>query len=299
MKKILIALCAMFCLSVNAQNDIETEKHEVAVEDSTETVAATPQANSAKAGYVAIDEIISKLAVLTKNGEAVTDDSEKERYAPLKGRSKFTRRNYIYQTLDVSPHVSTDNDPNLPAQTSNGKDVDTKQLESPTGFGMNFGYSLIFVPGHVEGDKLLLNKMGFAYSIGASTSFSKQDKYGTTCNFLLKLGIEAGNGHALGFGFDFLGGYGKSAGDSYQLEYQDYEEDDLAEPYTKWCWQYGSQVWMRTNLIKTVLANTEILIFAKFIVSVDPTNDETMIKGYDYFWKDETWSFGVTFRYRF
>lgn len=68
----------MFCLSVNAQNDVETEKHEVAVEDSTETVAATPQTNSANAGYVAIDEIISKLSVLAKSKEAETDDPEKK-----------------------------------------------------------------------------------------------------------------------------------------------------------------------------------------------------------------------------
>ena len=299
MKKLLfIALCAMFCLGSAAQNEIENEEYAAEAVDSTATEAATPQDNPANAGYAAINEVISRLESLTKGGE-IEDESEKERYVPIKGRNKFTQRNYVYQTLDVSPHVSTDNDPNLPAQTSNGKDVDSKQLESPTGFGLNFGYSLIFVPGHVEGDKLKLNKMGFAYSIGASTSFSKQEKYGTTCSFLLKLGAEAGNGHALGFGFDLLGGYGKSNGDSYQLEYQDYEEDDLAEPYTKWCWQYGSQVWMRTNLIKTALSNTEILVFAKFVRSVDPTNDESMIKGYDYFWKDETWSFGVTFRYRF
>ncbi|MBQ9271604.1 MAG: hypothetical protein IJ218_05010 [Alphaproteobacteria bacterium] len=317
-KLLLIALCAMFCLCLaNAQNELPVTENEVLgtnsdIDEGSEVSSpASPVSHEQR--RVSADEnvnaqlntvgtMLSSLGSKTMNGahdEQQLRTPDMKRYAPIQGKGKFFRRNFIYQTLDISPTISIDNDPNLPDQTSAGKDIDENQLSSPTALGMNFGYSFIMVPGKEEDGKLLLNRMGFAYNIGLLASFCRQDKYGTTCNFLLKIGAETGNGHSMGIGFDVLGGCGRSSGDTYQLEYQDNEEYDLATPYTSWCWQYGMQLWMRTDMIRITFPNTEMLVFARFICSVDPMKDEDMVKGFDYYWKDETWSFGVTFRYRF
>ncbi len=305
-----IVLSAMFCIGSAAQNnDVNGPESEIknVIDDNNSAVSDSARSHrrfeeddqEVQVQLADVNTLLDKIRELTINGGADEPSSSIRNLVPIKGKSKFTRRHYIYQTLDISPHVSTDRDSNLPEQTSNGKDLDESQLDSPTAFGLNFGYSLIMVPGREENDMLCLNKLGIAYNIGLLASFSRQDKYGTTCSFLAKLGFETGNGHAMGIGADFLGGYGKSNGDSYQLEYEDYERDDLADPYTAWCWQYGSQIWMRNNLLKTAMKNTEMLIFARFVRSIDPRKDSEMIKGYDYFWKEETWSFGIILRYTF
>ena len=311
MKKIyLVALCAMFCLGSAAQSNVENDDETTAVADSSIVGPESgdePRVNRAENAQLAeISALLAQIKQLTLNGNGDKPDSEPvDIFKPVCGRSKFTRRHYIYQTLDISPTISTDHDPNLPETTSNGKEIDDSQIASFTGFGLNFGYSLIFVPGRIEGEQLRLNRMGFAYNIGIVASFSKQDKYGTTGSFLLKLGAEMGNGHFLGIGYDILGGYGKSTGDMYSIIYEENDDDDLADPYTEWCWQYGMQIWLRTDLLKTAISNTEMLMFARFIRSVNPekiegdsqkVNDKL---AYDNYWKDEVWSFGIMFRYKF
>lgn len=322
MKKLLfIALCAMFCLGSAAQNENENENEVVESAALSASAPAAPVKPARKympeyreqeqqatgAQLVEVNSLIAQLKELTLNGDSLADalDKPTDIYKPVRGKSKFARRHHIYQTLDISPSVSVDKDPDLPEYTSNGQEVDDDQVASPTGVGLNFGYSLIFVPGHEENGQLRLNRMGFAYNVGLLASFSRQDKYGTTCNFLLKSGIETGNGHMMGIGFDVLGGYGKSAGDTYLMVYEENDEDDLATPYTEWCWQYGAQLWMRSNLLHTAIRNVEMLIFARFIRSVNPDKyppsyiDQENKVSFENYWKDESWSFGVTFRYKF
>ena len=317
MKKILfIVFCTMFCcFGVNAQNDeiVPTIDEELSVNDTIdqeqnfESQTSGVQTKSTVSPQLQeVTALIAQLKQLTLHGPEQKEEPEiTDICVPIRGKSKFVRRHHIYQTLDISPTVSSDNDPNLPEKTSNGKDVDEDQIESPVGFGLNFGYSLIFVPGREDNQNgmLRLNPMGFAYNVGLVASFSRQDTYGTTCNLLLKTGIETGNGHAMGIGVDFLGGYGKSTGDSYLviLSSED-DEDDLTSPYTAWCWQYGMQLWLRTNLLKTAVKNAEMLIFARMIRSVNPNGDLYFVNDNVYadnYWKDESWSFGVTLRYKF
>lgn len=323
MKKLLfIALSVMFCLGSAAQNESEYEEVDEFVEvDSTDVPIPIPpkpvrkkhvptyqlqEQQQTGAQLVEVNELINRLKELTLNDDSLADALEMPEniYKPIRGKSKFARRHYIYQTLDISPTVSSDKDPDLPDYTSKGQEVDDDQLDSPLAFGLNFGYSLIFVPGREEDGQLRLNRMGFAYNVGLVASFSRQEKYGTTCNFLLKSGIETGNGHPMGIGFDVLGGYGKSAGDTYLTIYEEDDADDLATPYTEWCWQYGAQIWLRSNLLHTAVKNAEMLIFARFVRSVDPyRNEETFFVSdklmFDNYWKDESWSFGITLRYKF
>lgn len=311
---LLLALSAMFCLCSAAQNEIGDT--EIVVADSTETPTKPPrkhvpdyQLQEQQLNGTQLQEVsalIAQLKEMTLHNDSLANALEMPEniYKPIRGKRKFTRRHYIYQTLDISPSISSDHDPDLPDYTSNGQEVDDNQLDSPTGLGLNFGYSLIFVPGKEEDGQLRLNRLGFAYSIGLLASFSRQEKYGTTCNFLLKSGIETGNCHPMGIGFDLLGGYGKSTGDTYLiiLSSED-DDDDLATPYTKWCWQYGAQIWLRSNLLSTAVKNSEMLIFARFVRSVNPDVDGVTIVNdqvaYDNYWKDESWSFGITLRYKF
>ena len=301
MKKLfLIALCAMLCFGSASAQQIDSD--EVAP---TEIVDSTPQKparkhvpeyvkqedESVKAQLEALSQKLNQLLLSQEDTVKIPEDI----YVPIKGKNKFTRRNHIYQTLDVSPTISTDKNTELPESTSNGKEIDEDQLDSPT----------VFVPGRIENDQLKLNRMGFAYNVGLVASFSRQEKYGTTCNFLLKTGIETGNGHMMGIGFDLLGGYGKSTGDTYLIVYdKNTDEDDLASPYTEWCWQYGAQLWMRCNFLQPVMKNTEMLVFARCVKSKRPgdLNDTEFVSdtwSYDNYWKDESWSFGIIIRYKF
>ena len=320
MKKLLfIVLGTMFCLcQVNAQSEEEVDDFVEVPENyngAADTAAVVhskhllpPTYAEEKATLNAqlqeVSSLISQLKDMTLKGDTAIDLSVPEYiYMPIRGKSKFSKRHYIYQTLDISPSVSGDHDPDLPEQTSNGQDVDEDQVANQTALGLNFGYSLIFVPGRVVDDQLRLNRMGFAYNVGLVASFSRQEKYGTTCNFLLKTGIEAGNGHMMGIGLDILGGYGKSSGDEYLTIYKEGDDDDLANPYTEWCWQYGAQLWLRSNLLSTAVKNSEMLIFARFVRSVNPhdyTHEHVSDSyAYDDFWKEENWMFGVTLRYKF
>ncbi len=298
MKKLLfIALCAMFCLSVNAQNEDDVAVESTATSMSSASSQFEEQLNELAALIEAYREMSLKV-----DSAASDSTAAKVGYVPIRGKSKFMRRHLFYQTLDVSTSLSTDNDPDLPEQTSNGQDIDVGQLDSPTSFALDFGCSWTFVPGHEEGDMLRLNPLGFAYSCGIMSMFSRQEKYGTVCSFLLKGGVETGNGHIMGIGIDILGGYGKSTGDTYKTVYKENESGKLANPYTEWCWQYGAQIWLRNNLLSTAVKNSEMLIYARFVRSANPHSASTYTSdtlSYDDYWKGENWSFGITFRHRF
>lgn len=227
---------------------------------------------------------------------------------PVMGKTKFTRRHYITQRLEISVIGGTDIKDGEGSSVKNDYDSPEDGDKSKPGFnwGLNFGYSLVFAPGRVEGNKLYLNRFGIAYSTGLIASFDKQDKYGTTCDFLLKLGIEAGHGHPMGIGFDLLVGTGKSAGE-YNFTLEDNEAapnnnepEEMNVPYTMWCFKYGAQLWLRSNLLRAKVKNTDVRLFARYVYSKNPENEDELFRdGIFCDWHEEGWSFGMTFCYTF
>ena len=209
---------------------------------------------------------------------------------PIKGDSKFSRKFYTYQTLEFSTIAGKDKD------QSDDEAVEKSQgisgIINDLNVGLNVGYSMIFVPGRVVDDQLELNRFGFAFSTGLLAAFDHQDEYDVTCDFLLKLGVETGNGHALGIGLDMLLGGGKSAGAMY--------DEEVSYPYTMWCWKRGAQMWLKTNLLTTGIKNMDILAFARFVYSQNPDKDEGVANPeLMTLWLEESWQFGITLRYRF
>ena len=213
----------------------------------------------------------------------------------IQGPSKFLHKNYMRQSLDVSPSISIGK-----TTTENSLNYDTKETSS-TGWGLNFGYSLLFVPGREKEGMLKINTLGFAYVVGFMGSFAQSDRYGPCCSLLAKLSIELGSCRMLGLGFDVLGGCGKSPGDVYFFSKGIVESDqpDKIVPYTSWCWQYGTQVWMKVNIIGSLIKNAETLIFARLLESVDPQVMTPVSSIHANIWKGETWFFGTTIRYSF
>lgn len=107
------------------------------------------------------------------------------------------------------------------------------------GVGANFGYSVVFVPGYQEGDQLLLNRFGFAYSTGLIFQFDSEKKTGVTCDFLGKVGVETGFNKPIGVGVDFLFGGGKTAQtvvDFTNVDLENPDVDDLViTQESLWC----------------------------------------------------------------
>ena len=237
--------------------------------------------------------------ILSHNKDTVTLRPFKVILAPVKGKSNFRKSLYIQQTLDVSPAASRSKTPKNDDSFSNDE-IDPNETAS-TAWGVNFGYSLIFVPGKLHGDMLQLNQMGFAFSTGFIAAVEGSDRYGVVCDFLLKAGLEAGNSHKLGIGIDALGGYGKAVGDFYLWKdgMLSGGKPDKIIPYTEWTWKYGLQVWMRPGLSGNVIPNVDALIYARLIWAVDPGNIQPASAIHLNRWKGENWNIGVTFRYKF
>lgn len=219
---------------------------------------------------------------------------------PLTGRHKFARHNYITQRLEISLIGGKDGDldEGRTGGTTIGGDDDDQQNDEDVNFGLNVGYSVVIVPGRINGDMLELNKLGWGYSFGIIASFDHQKDYGTTCDFLAKIGIEAGNGHKMGIGFDALIGTGKTAGDYIVMSKVDNDYFDF--PYTSWCFKYGAQLWVRSSLLHASIENTDIRLFARYVYSKNPEDEMELIQsGIIPEWKEESWSFGLTFCYNF
>jgi len=204
----------------------------------------------------------------------------------------------VEQMVEISTITGKDKDldTGTPSDISNGKEI--PDVISNLNFGMNIGYSAIFIPGKVRDAHWAPNPLGFAYLTGFIASFDRQDTYNVTCDFLWKVGVESGNGHALGVGLDLLLGGGKTAGTT--LYCPSSEEGVEKFPYTIWCWKQGAQVWIKTNLLTTNIENTDLLVFARFVHSIDPQKDvDFEKKQLINQWIEESWQFGVTLRYRF
>ena len=219
---------------------------------------------------------------------------------PIMGKSKFARSHYIYQTVEISTIFGKDKNSDEGDNDDAGRVSaipDAPDIESQLSAGLNIGYSLIFVPGKIQDDGLLINRFGFAYSTGFIAAFDNQKDYGVTCDFLFKLGVESGNGHPLGIGIDLLAGGGKTAAGFHVFENDAWQTDFQ----TLWCFKYGAQVWLNTSFLTTGIKNSDILAFARFVGSKAPAS----IRQFDEYdnvdceWNDEAWNFGITFRYRF
>lgn len=217
---------------------------------------------------------------------------------PLNGKAWKKHGMHVYPVLEICTGIS-----------SNKAKADTELInlvkvenagESTTSFALEFGGAFVFVPGKVNSDSLRLNPYGFAFSAGFLTSFCKSDDYDMTCDFLGKAGVELGNGHAFGFGVDFLGGYGKGIGDFvlFNPSIVDPDATTTIHHYTEWCWEFGGQVWFRTGLLSKALHGLDVLTFARFIKSVDPEIATKYSQYHANFFKKENWSFGVIFRYK-
>jgi len=217
-----------------------------------------------------------------------TSSKDKEFFVPLQANKKV----YLYPTLDMCTSLSRDK--HMP------KEETIEEDQASTGLSLNFGASVIFVPGQPIDDRLKVNKIGFAYNVGLLSSFEKSEKYDVTCDFLAKVGVEIGNQRALGIGFDLLAGGGKSKGDI--LFFNDVvleNEPQKVVPYTAWCFKYGGQIWFRTGLLQDKLQGIEILTFAQLIFAKNPNITTPVSKVHMTKWKDENWKFGVMIRYPF
>ncbi len=213
----------------------------------------------------------------------------KDFFLPLQGK----RHVHIYPTLDMCTSLSQD---------KNKPDPENGNIEdkSSTGLSLNFGASIIFVPGKPTNEALKVNPLGFAYNFGFISAVEKSEKYEVTCSFLLKAGVEIGNQHAMGVGLDFLAGYGKSKGDVFF--YNDIVED--TEPksvtcYTNWCFQYGGQIWFRTGLLKDKIQGIEVLTFVQLLWAQNPNIMTPVSKNHMNLWKGENWKIGIMVRYPF
>lgn len=242
---------------------------------------------SSDTGNFTIERLITMLQS-SSNIEPVV--SEPPTY-PL-GRGLF-KKHHVEQAIEVSPSISRDkvNQSDL----LSGQNLENFENTENTGFSIDFGYSVIFIPGYEEDSKLFLNKAGFAYSLGLIASFTRNDRYGTTCNVLLKAGIETCYNKKMGIGLDLMGGYGKSPGDIFW--YKNIAEDTaptLITPYTLWGWEYGGQLWLKT----TTINKSDIIIFARLIMSPDPGEIQKFSAISYNLWKEESWSFGIIIRYK-
>lgn len=297
MKKIIL-LSALFLVHsfVFAQTDTDESPDPIMEQNNQEA----PQSQDSKIDYQALSEFLATW----KAGQDDSKAAQKTIFFPVEGRRSFIRRHHLTQRLELSMMGGSDKD----SDNSASDEAKNNNLpDKPVNFGLNIGYSLVFCPGRIMGDSLKINRLGFAYNIGAIAQFDSQDRYGTTCDLMAKIGFEAGFAHKRGIGIDFLVGTGKASGEYILYDpkalFGDEEiPDDLDEntPYTGWCFKYGFQIWLRSGLLNTQLKKTDVRLFARYIRSLDPDRNVDMTDiGIMNFWNEESWQFGVTFCYEF
>ena len=311
----MMALCAVFAVcQAYAQENIEGVDQEVMpMVDSSQTPEVTPQ-NPPQTPPQEQSDLAQTNALLTQLvQQMMSEDSPIQKWdpingkivMPIQGKSKFAQKHFIYQQVGISTNANKDKDMDPSSEDSDMSSDQAKKVDgasdivSKLGFGLNIDYTLTFVPGRITDAGLELNKMGFAWSVGYLAAFDRQDKYEVTCDFMAKFGIVAGAEHPLGVGIDFLFGGGKSAGTMFDLDDEKPEEDP--DYYTEWCWKFGSEVWIKTNILQTSIPNTDILVFARYVRSINPYNDDLLLKEQKLFnmFNEESWVFGMTLRYKF
>jgi len=282
MKKLLfVTLSVTFCFGLAAQNS-----ESVGIPDK---VAQSTIANDVPIDPSSMLSLLQGLNLADLNAPPVQEKT----YPLSKGLFK---KHYIEQAIEICPSISK-------SKVNQSQLLSKQNIDeiNDTGYGLNFGYSLIFIPGHEQEGKLHLNKFGFAYNIGFITSFASTDRYGTLCDLMAKIGLETCHNRKIGIGFDFLAGYGKTAGDffTYKNIITDSEPSAVC-PYTLWGTKYGGQFWLKTGSLgsNSWTNNTDVLLFARLIKAPDPEKIATASLYSFNLWREENWSFGIILRYR-
>lgn len=294
MKKrvLFIALSAMLCFgSANAQQDDFNDVIYTGEVDEFEEVADSSAVLSTQESATLFEQS-NMLSMVEKFAPFGDNKPLKEQLYPL-GKGLFGKH-LIEQAIEICPSIQK----NKISQSDMKVGQIPEDIED-TGLSLNFGYSLIFVPGHEEKGLLKTNKYGFAYNIGFLASFTTSDRYGTTCDFLGKIGVETCHNRKMGIGCDFLLGYGKSPGNFFT--FNDIVEDDElvnVKPHTEWGIKYGAQLWLKTGLLGGISSRTDVLMFARLVLAPRPADIPEFSKySYDH-WSEENWCYGVIIRYR-
>lgn len=336
MKKLSYLVVMLFMMSfagnsLFAQN-AETLVDEALSEDEVVSAADTPQtaivgeesAGSPESQVLRLSDLNSLVELLNN-----TSNSKVKRYNVLNdtanlfiplSKKKSDRGHFITQRLELSAIIGHDRDPN---ERETAADIDNPDKENAllgkvagfgkgVNFGMNFGYSLVFVPAHKQNDQLYVNKLGFGYSLGVVCQFDNEKDYGVTCDLLGKVGFETGFNKAIGIGGDFLFGGGKTNGYTLTCDWEEipgaegedptYEVDVEHDPYTVWCPKIGAQFWIRLNFLTSSVKNFDTAVFGRFVYSFNPNaamEEEMAEQGVLDFFKEESWQFGITMTYSF
>ena len=276
---IFIALSAMFCFGTAAQNDVSVSEPSEAISGEMTNDALISQ-----------NSMFGMVQEFSPIGQGVV--KVEEQVYPL-GNGLF-KKHHIEQALEICPSVSKSKVSQSELLT--GEHIDEA---NDTGYGLNFGYSVVFIPGYEKDNKLHLNKAGFAYRVGFDVSFTQSDRYGTLCDFLAKAGLETCYNRNMGIGVDFLAGYGKSGGDLFI--YKNITEDDEPSsviPYALWGTRFGGQIWVKTGFLGNTSSNADVLLFARLLKAIYPEKINEFSVYHHNLWREENWSFGVMFRYR-
>ena len=214
------------------------------------------------------------------------------------------RRHKVEQRADVSFSSSKTNqeDDDVSGnvdEIKSGRADDEKG--NIAGLSLDLGWTLALIPGRIERDQLRINSLGWGYSMGFLGSFTKHNDL-VTSSWMLKLGIETGNGHMLGTGADLLGGVGTNP---VEEVYENMGEggSDYTAMDNRWCFKYGFQVWLRCNFLKTGIKGTDVRLFVRYIMAKDPTDDADFIVDNQsvgfYLWTPDQWKVGLCFSYTF
>ena len=335
MKK-LFNLVVMLCITSFASNNLFAQNEKVVTGTSvvsmqtTETVSAealTEETSEPESGVLTMNDLES-IAALLNNTVGDTRQNVlgigKDVFVPVRKHRKINGH-HICQRLELSvmgdrSETSKDLANKLFGGVISGvggsSDVDdnmVNKLDNKTsglGLGANFGYSLVFVPGYIEegSDKLLLNHFGLGYSIGVISQFDHEKEAGITWDFVGKVGVETGFNKAIGVGFDFLFGGGKTSQTVVcfgGVDMNDPKAEDLnVLSETLWCAKAGTQLWLRLNFLTKSINNFDTALFSRFVYSFKPYSKEEENRRIMNFseipiWQNEAWSFGFTMTYFF
>ena len=205
-------------------------------------------------------------------------------YVPWRGKQK-ERGIYVYPALDVSATV-------LSQKKRSAEPAEAEANSSgSTGVGLEFGGTIVFVPGRIKGDSLRINDMGFAFSTGIFASIINSDRYGGIYNIFGKFGGEIGNQHMFGFGCDLLAGAGRLPGDVVFCE--EGVETDNTTSYTKWAFVYGMQAWAKVQVLKGM----DLMTYIRMMRAVDSGSISSSPHPKIEKFHSEWWSVGVLFRF--
>jgi len=304
MKKVVVSvmLVMAFCVhSMYAQNvdSDELVATDVATDNISEDTISS-QTSYKTDNFVEAEKIIKKFQELLEKNEAA---EEKTILVPV-GKNK---RWFITQKIGMSLLGGSDNDEDDTATNGdNDNNSDTQGPGKKLNIGFNADYSVVFARGRLQEDgQVKINPLGFAFNVGLLAAFDKQDHYGMTCDLMIKLGIETGFRHKMGFGFDLLYGTGRSCGNFYYVgNFSEYGGQDVAvwsAPYTAWCEKVGGQVWVRTGILHTGFDNNnDVRLFVRYVYSKDPNKKSELDEfRFGREWFEESWQIGLTYCHYF